>query len=79
MPLFAGESVLAFPRRLVPRFGKVLIAASAASAVGDQDALARGGKISDGRALIVEAERRRCRPPSGRLTVCQPSQLSART
>jgi len=57
MPLFAGKSVLMFARSLMPRLGKVLIAAPAASAVCDQDALARVGEISDGRALFVKHQR----------------------
>src|SRR5437588_12944413 len=55
MALFAGKSVLVFARGLVPRLGKVLIAASTASTVGNQDALARTGEIGDSRtALVVE-------------------------
>ena len=57
MPLLTGESVLVFARGLVPGLGKVLIAASAASAVRDKDALARGGKVGDGRALLVKHQR----------------------
>src|ERR1700747_2342235 len=54
MPFLAGEAVLVFARSLVPRLGKMLIAASAASAVGDQNALACRGEISDRRALLVK-------------------------
>src|SRR5260370_41861097 len=57
MALFTGESVLMFARGLMPGLGKVLIAASAASAVGDEDALARRGEVSDGSALIVKHQR----------------------
>jgi len=58
MTLFAGKSVLAFARRLVPRFCEVLIAAPPAATVRDQYALARAGEIGDGRAaLIVEHQR----------------------
>src|SRR5467141_804744 len=57
IPLFAGKSVFMFARGLVPGLGKVLIAASTASTVGDQYALARGGEIGYGRALVVEHQR----------------------
>ena len=50
MALFAGKSVLVFARGLVPRLGKVLIAASTASTMCDQYALTRGGEIGDSRA-----------------------------
>src|SRR5437016_1094198 len=56
--LFAGESVFVFARGLVPRLGKVLIAASTASTMCDQYALTRGGEIGDGgAALIVKGKR----------------------
>src|SRR5260370_264720 len=57
MALFAGESVLMFAGSLVPRLGKVLIAAPAAATVRNQDALARAGEIGDGRALLVKHQR----------------------
>src|SRR6266852_5057317 len=58
MALFSGKSVFVFSRSLMPRLGKVLIAAPAAATVGDQYALASGGEIGDGRAaLIVEHQR----------------------
>ena len=58
MALFPGESVFVFARGLVPRLGKVLIAASTASTMCDQYALTRGGKIGDGgAALIVKGKR----------------------
>src|SRR5438552_17080219 len=56
--LFAWESVFVFARGLVPRLGKVLIAASTAPSMGDQYALARRGEISNRRtALIVKGKR----------------------
>src|SRR5712691_9121119 len=57
MTLFAGKSVFVFARSLMPGLGKVLIAAPAASTVGDQHALARSGEIGDSRSLIVEHQR----------------------
>src|SRR6267378_8496463 len=57
MALLTGESVFMFARCLVPGLGKVLIAASAAATVGDQYALAGGGEIGYGRALVVEHQR----------------------
>src|SRR5260370_11785968 len=55
MALLAGKPFLVFAWGLMPRFGKVLIAAATASTVRDQYALARRGEIGDGRAtLIVE-------------------------
>src|SRR5438552_5846925 len=56
--LFAWESVFVFARGLVPRLGKMLIAASTAPSMGDQYALARRGEISNRRtALIVKGKR----------------------
>src|SRR5436853_1414433 len=58
MPLLAGKSIFMFARGLVPRLGKVLIAASTAPSMGDQYALARRGEISNRRAaLIVKGKR----------------------
>src|SRR5438552_1476928 len=58
MTLFAGETVFVFARGLVPRLGKMLIAASTAPSMGDQYALARRGEISNRRtALIVKGKR----------------------
>src|SRR5260370_17285213 len=55
MTILAGKSFLVLPRSLMPRFGKVLIAAATAATVRNQYALARRGEIGDGRAaLIVE-------------------------
>src|SRR5258706_2078201 len=48
MALFAGLAVFVFARSLVPRLGEVLIAASAASAMRDQNALAGLGEVGDG-------------------------------
>src|ERR1700675_3827841 len=47
MPLFPREAVFMLARRLVPGFCKVLIAAAAAAAMGNQDALARLGQIRE--------------------------------
>src|SRR5579864_2667671 len=48
--LFAGESIFVLARGLMPGFGKILIATSAASTLRDEHALARDGKIGDGLA-----------------------------
>ena len=47
MALDAGLAVFRFARRLMPGLGEVLIAAPAAPALRDQDALARLGQIGD--------------------------------
>src|SRR5712691_6105053 len=57
MPLLAWKTIFMFARSLVPGLGKVLIAASAPASVCDQHALARGGEIGDGRAMLVERQR----------------------
>src|SRR5437667_4571242 len=58
MPLLAGKSIFMFARGLVPRLGKMLIAASTAPPMGDQYALAGRSKIGDGgAALIVKGKR----------------------
>src|ERR1700676_4576208 len=58
MPLFSGETIFVFARSLMPGLGKMLIAASAASALRDQHALSGHGQVSDGFArLFVVSER----------------------
>ena len=47
MTLHAGLAFFRFARRLMPGLGEVLIAAPAAAALRDQDALARLGQIGD--------------------------------
>src|SRR5258708_8563225 len=55
--LGAGDSVLGLRGSVMPWLDKVMIAAPASSAVGDQDALAGRSEIGDGSALIVENQR----------------------
>src|SRR5260370_18125541 len=55
---FAGESVLVFARSLMPGLRKMLIAASAAATVRDQDALAGRSEIGDSRAALVVEDQR---------------------
>ncbi len=46
-----------FARSLVPGLGEMLVAASAAATLNDENALARGGKVNDNLSrLVVEHE-----------------------
>src|SRR6266404_1050323 len=55
--LFSGESVFVFARSLMPGFGKVLIAAPPAPAVGDQYTLSGSREIGDCRAVLIKRQR----------------------
>src|SRR6266851_7752855 len=58
MPFFAGLAFFVFTRGLMPGLGEMLIAASSASAVGDQYALSRYSEIGERfSGLIVENQR----------------------
>src|SRR5579862_1514098 len=57
MPLFAFAAFFVFTRRLMPRFGEVLIAAATVTALGDQYALPSERQISYGLAgFLVECD-----------------------
>jgi len=58
MALFPRKPILVLARGLMPGLCEMLVAASAASSMNDQDALPRGGEISDGfSGLIVKGQR----------------------
>jgi len=58
MTLLAGKSVFVFARSLMPGFGKILIAAPAASALCDQHALSSDGEVGEGfTGLSIVSER----------------------
>src|SRR5580658_10061260 len=58
MLFLSRQTIFMFARGLMPGLGKILIAAAAAPALRDQDALARDGQIGDGFAgLFVVGER----------------------
>src|SRR4051794_38650094 len=53
MALFAGMPFFVLTGSLVPGLGEILVAAPAASAFGNQHALAGSGEISDGFAAVL--------------------------
>src|SRR5271163_2703552 len=53
MALFAGKTVFVLARGLVPGLGEVLVTASTASALRDQDSLAGVGQVGDSFAGLV--------------------------
>src|SRR5882762_3508631 len=57
MTLFAGEPILMLARGLMPGLCEVLVAATASSAMNDQDAVPGSGEIGDGfPGLIVKGQ-----------------------
>ena len=58
MTLFPGKPILVLARGLMPRLREMLVAASAASTMNDQDALPGSREIGDGfPGLIIKGQR----------------------